>query len=90
MYREKPSKRENRLLNLLIFINSKLWRMVFGKTADSLEKSSDHDDEYMISDNELIVNKYISVPKESQLNTGAFVAGVVEAVLDCSGFVQNY
>ncbi|RUS15561.1 NO signaling/Golgi transport ligand-binding domain-containing protein [Endogone sp. FLAS-F59071] len=37
----------------------------------------------MISDNDPLVSRYISVPKElSQLNCNAFVAGIVEAVLD--------
>jgi trafficking protein particle complex subunit 5 len=41
----------------------------------------------MITDNEPIVNSYISVPKEmSQLNCAAFVAGIVEGVCDASGF----
>lgn len=43
----------------------------------------------MISDNEPILSKYISVPKElSQLNCNAFVAGIVEAVLDGCQFVS--
>lgn len=43
----------------------------------------------MISDNEPILTKYISVPKElSQLNCNAFVAGIVEAVLDGCQFVS--
>lgn len=38
----------------------------------------------MITDNEPLVNQYISVPREmSQLNCAAFVAGVVEGV--CCG-----
>lgn len=42
----------------------------------------------MISDNEPVLTKYISVPKElSQLNCNAFVAGIVEAVLDGCQFV---
>ncbi len=41
----------------------------------------------MVSDNEPLVNTYISVPKEmNQLNCAAFVAGVVEGVCDGSGF----
>jgi hypothetical protein len=43
----------------------------------------------MISDNEPILTRYISVPKElSQLNCNAFVAGIVEAVLDGCQFVS--
>jgi hypothetical protein len=45
------------------------------------------DDEYMISDYDLFVNKYISVPKDmGQLNCSAFVAGIVKGVLDSAGF----
>ena len=41
----------------------------------------------MISDNEPLVNQYISVPREmSQLNCAAFVAGIIEGVCDGAGF----
>ncbi|CAG8778511.1 1653_t:CDS:2, partial [Acaulospora morrowiae] len=54
---------------------------------DSLEKSTEHEDEYMISDNDPLTSKYISVPKElSQLNCNAFLAGIVEAILDGAQF----
>ena len=40
----------------------------------------------MIIDNEPLVNKFVSVPKEmSQLNCAAWVAGVVEGVCDAAG-----
>lgn len=43
----------------------------------------------MISDNDPVLSRYISVPKElSQLNCNAFVAGIVEAVLDGCQFVS--
>ena len=42
----------------------------------------------MISDNEPVVNQYISVPKEmNQLNCAAFVAGIVEGV--CDGEIEG-
>lgn len=44
----------------------------------------------MISDNEPVLTKYISVPRElSQLNCNAFIAGVVEAILDSAQFVSR-
>lgn len=44
----------------------------------------------MISDNEPLVNKFISVPKDmGQLNCGAFVAGIIEGVLEGSAFVSH-
>ncbi|KAF9598081.1 hypothetical protein IFM89_024192 [Coptis chinensis] len=65
--------------------------------ADSLEKGTEHEDEYMISEKELLVNRYcfifallilfISVPKDmGTFNCGAFVAGIVKGVLDGAGF----
>ena len=49
------------------------------------------DDEYMISDYDLFVNKFISVPKDmGQLNCAAFVAGIVKGALEGAGFPARY
>ncbi|KAL3423382.1 trafficking protein particle complex subunit 5 [Phlyctema vagabunda] len=91
LYREPP-RTQTRPLNiiaLLQFITTVLWRHLFSRPADALEKSSNPEtpDEYMISDNEPLVNQYISVPKEmNQLNCAAYVAGIVEGVCDGAGF----
>ncbi|KAI4243614.1 MAG: hypothetical protein L6R40_003438 [Gallowayella cf. fulva] len=88
LYREPPrtSVRPNRILPLLQFIHGPLWRQLFGRTADAIEHSSSANNEYMISDNEPLVNQYISVPKEmSQLNCAAYVAGIIEGVCDGCG-----
>ncbi|KAJ3099056.1 TRAPP subunit trs31 [Phlyctochytrium planicorne] len=90
MWRDKNAKRETRVLGILYFINTTIWKVLFGKAADSLQKSTDSDDEYMIIDNDPILNRFISIPKElSSLNTGAFIAGVIEAVLDGSHFTAR-
>ena len=47
-YREKGNRREIRLQGILQFINTNIWRCLFGKVADSLEVYND--DEYVISD----------------------------------------
>ena len=45
----------------------------------------------MIIDNDPVVTRSISVPREmSQLSCSSFTAGVVEAVLDGLGFVRFY
>jgi hypothetical protein len=45
------------------------------------------EDEYMISDYDLFVTKFISVPKEmGHLNCAAYVAGIVRGVLEGAGF----
>lgn len=82
VWREKNPKREIRLLGVLYFVHTNVWKALFGKAADGLEKSTENEDEYMIYDNDPVVSRYISIPKDlSQLNCAAFVAGIVEAVL---------
>jgi hypothetical protein len=91
LYREAPrtQTRPLHIIALLQFITNVLWKHLFSRPADNLEKSSNPEtpDEYMISDNEPLVNQYISVPKEmSQLNCAAFVAGIIEGVCDGAAF----
>lgn len=86
-YREKASRRETRLLGILSFIHTTVWKCLFGKAAESLERGTENEDEYMISDRELLVNRFISVPRDmGQLNCGTFVSGVVRGILEGAGF----
>lgn len=72
---------------MLQYIKASVWRTLFGKSADALEKVVDNDDEYHLIDNDPLVNHYISVPPNlSNLNCAAFVAGVVRGVLAAGGF----
>ena len=49
--------------------------------------NSQADDEYMISDYDLLISKFISVPKSySSFNPGALAAGIVRGMLDSAGF----
>lgn len=122
VWRDKNSKRETRVLGMLYFIHTTVWKTMFGKQADSLEKSTENEDECtlphffslgfgfycdqapiimsltiisgrfidMISDNDPMVSKFISIPKDvSQLNCGAFMAGIVEAIMDGCQFVSR-
>jgi hypothetical protein len=66
---------------------STLWKYMFGRQARDLEQSNTAEDEYMISDSDLFVTKYVSVPREmGHFNPAAFVAGVVRGVLEGAGF----
>ena len=91
LHRE-PARTQQRpltIIALLHLIKQNLWTHLFGRQADRLEKSANPDtpDEYMIIDNEPLVNAYVSVPREmSQLNCAAYVAGIVEGVCDGAGF----
>lgn len=85
----KAPKRETRFLPTLMSIHSNLWKFLFGRQADAIEKSVSNDDEYMVVDNDPPWERFISVPKDmSQLSCSSFTAGIVEAVLDGLGFVR--
>ncbi|KAH3687718.1 hypothetical protein WICPIJ_001302 [Wickerhamomyces pijperi] len=83
----KNAKREIKLVEILQFIHTQVWRTLFGRVADELEKSSEADDEYMITDKQPLMSEFISVPKDmGQLNVNAFVAGIIEGILDVCYF----
>lgn len=55
-----------------------------------MERSAERKEEYMITDNEVLVNEYVSVPREiSSLNVAAFVAGIIEGICDGAGFTTK-
>ena len=87
-WRERAGRREVRLLDALKFIHSTLWRALAGHPARDLEQSNAAEDEYMISDPDLPLNRSISVPRDfGGLNAGgAFAAGVVAGALAAAGF----
>ncbi|KAJ3036162.1 TRAPP subunit trs31 [Rhizophlyctis rosea] len=45
VFRERNSRRDTRVLNVLSFIHTTVWKTLFGKPADSLEKGTENDDE---------------------------------------------
>ena len=81
--REKSSRRETRMLGILNFITSTVWKMLFGNAADSLEKSVEQEDEFMIVEKAPIVNAFIS---SAPCSCAAFVAGIVRGVLEGAQF----
>eukprot|EP00931_Biecheleriopsis_adriatica_P088163 TRINITY_DN62537_c0_g1_i1.p1 TRINITY_DN62537_c0_g1~~TRINITY_DN62537_c0_g1_i1.p1 ORF type:complete len:205 (+),score=45.47 TRINITY_DN62537_c0_g1_i1:50-616(+) len=84
--RENRNRRETRLLPMLNFISQPVWKQLFGHTAELL-KGQDHENEYMLNDKALLVNRFISVPRDlGDVNCGAFVAGVVEGMLRSAEF----
>lgn len=86
-YRAKETKRETRLMSILQFVSSSVWKSLFGKGADSLERSIDHTDEFMIIDYEPIASTFVSVPSDlGQLSADAFVCGIIAGVLDGAHF----
>ncbi|KAL8284126.1 hypothetical protein RQP46_004875 [Phenoliferia psychrophenolica] len=82
-----PPTRTLRLLPILSYVHSTLYRYLFGRPADSLEKSTENEDEYMIGDDDMVITRGVEVPRDmSELSCGALVAGIIEAVMDGAGF----
>lgn len=44
-FREKVTKRETRIVGMLSYIKDNMWRAMFGKAADALERSTENEDE---------------------------------------------
>jgi hypothetical protein len=87
--RERATKRETRLVNMLQYVSNVIWRHLFNKAADNLERSMENEDEYMIHENSPITNTFVSVPSDmGQLNCAAYFAGLIAGVLDSTRFVS--
>lgn len=83
VFQNKRDRREIRLIQVLSYIHTYVWKYLFGHTASVLEKGVDNDDEYMITDNEPTIGNKISISREmGQLSIGAFIASIVESILD--------
>ena len=86
-YRERLIKRENRVVNMLQYVTNIVWKHMFNKTADNLERSMDNEDEYMIHEYTPITNAFVSVPEDlGSFNCAAFIAGIISGVLNSSNF----
>eukprot|EP00056_Hartaetosiga_gracilis_P008514 m.121738 g.121738 ORF g.121738 m.121738 type:complete len:189 (+) comp12928_c1_seq2:3335-3901(+) len=91
IFREKTPRRRIKLDDVLNFLQTTLWKTLFGKQADLLEFLQTTDgDAYWLSDSDILVNRYISVNKDYvNLNCAAYVAGIVSAVTEGLGFPAN-
>jgi len=86
-YRSKEYRRETRLMNMLQFVSTQVWKALFGKAADSLERSIDHADEFMIVDYTPITSTFVSVPADfGGLSVDAYLSGIIAGVLEGAGF----
>ena len=73
------------MLGILNFITSVVWKQLFGNAADSLEKSVEQEDEFMIIEKAPLVNAFISTAS-APCNCAAFTAGIVRGVLEGARF----
>lgn len=84
--RERAPRRRPELLEALKHIHSAAWPYLFGKPADDLQQAHAAADEFMIRDADLLVCRFISVPKSyASFVPGSLVAGIVRGMLDAAG-----
>jgi hypothetical protein len=85
--KERVTKREQRIVSMLIFVKNVVWKHLFNKEADNLERSMDNGDEYMIYENTPLTNSFVSVPDDmGSFNCAAFIAGILSGVMDSANF----
>jgi hypothetical protein len=78
--REKATKRETRIVPLLNFVATTIWKSLFGHAAEVSKGESES--EYMLTDRALVLNRFISVPPEmAGFNCGCYAAGIVQGIL---------
>ena len=73
-------------MSILQFISTSVWKHLFGKGADSLERSIDNADEYMIFDNNPITSTFLS---SHQISADAYISGIIAGVLEGAGFTAR-
>ena len=84
----KVTHLEGDMLSMLNFISNDLWRKLFDKAADGLEKSTNEDVvEYMIIDNDPFTNQFISMPKGlEKMSCASLIGGIIESFVNGNGF----
>ncbi|KAG9393016.1 Transport protein particle (TRAPP) component [Carpediemonas membranifera] len=80
-YREKANRKDT-LESFLSFISNNVWRMLFGRPADGLQRIP-ADNSYMILESVPITNRYIEA---GQLNPATFITGIIIGMLRAAGF----
>ncbi len=73
-------------MSILQFISTSVWKHLFNKGADSLERSIDNADEYMIFDNNPITSTFLS---SHQISADAYISGIIAGVLEGAGFTAR-
>ena len=83
--RDKNFKKSTKIVDMLQFIFNNVWKILFDKQADGLQKSTDEEDEYRIIENNPITNKY-SPSGLNQSNYASFLGGMIEGILNSADF----
>ncbi|XP_050702333.1 trafficking protein particle complex subunit 5-like [Eriocheir sinensis] len=64
--RERNYKRETKLLSTLLFVKGTMWKSLFGKEADKLDRATDDERIFYLIEKEPLVNRFVSVPRQQE------------------------
>ncbi|KAF0981520.1 hypothetical protein FDP41_012177 [Naegleria fowleri] len=97
--RDKNSKREIKVNNMLGFIGNTLWKTLYGRGVSTIERAaaSTQTDtsnpqlkpvitRYMIYEKEPLETKYISPPRDMNVQCAYFSAGIIKGALNAADF----
>lgn len=86
--RSKKLIRYNKIHTVLQFITQQMWKILYHKSTDQLQKSTEDTNIFYIYENDPTINRFITLPKElkNSLNCANFNAGIMKAVLTGYGF----
>jgi len=85
-YREKKDKRETKFIEQLNFIKKFVWKSIYGKEADSVERHATDSLIYYIIEKDPIINRFL--PKDRIDYSCAYLnAGIIESILTESTFI---
>merc|ERR1711916_333003 len=89
--RHKNGKRETSVVSILSFILQTVWKHLFGRAGDNLEKVVESPMEYLLVDNGPNVSQYTSLPKGlEKLSVASFVGGIVHGFLESAGLAVEH
>jgi len=83
-YKSREYKRHTTIVQILSFISNNVWKYLFQKPLDSLEKSIESSNEYMLTDYDPIVSRHVS--SHGSLSVDSFVSGIISGILQGAGF----
>jgi hypothetical protein len=78
VFRDKNSQRQIRRVNMLQYVSNTVWKSLYGKQADALEKAPNMENRYMIYEKDPLENRFVSLPKNLQgMHCSYFTAGII-------------
>ena len=87
VYREKTPQRQIRRVTILQYISNIVWKSLYGKQADALEKAPNMENRYMLYERDPLENRFVSLPRNlTGMHCSYFTAGIITGCLTAADF----